>query len=36
MEANQQPPAKHEEVKPSTEEEEDDFSIEVVKDLSPE
>jgi len=36
MEANQQPPAKHEEVKPQNEEEDDDFSIEVVKDLSPE
>jgi hypothetical protein len=36
MEANQQPPAKHEEAKPHNEEEDDDFTIEVVKDLSPE
>ncbi len=36
MEGSQQPPAKHEEVKPQTEEDDDDFSIEVVKDLSAE
>ena len=36
MEASQQDPAKHEEVKPQVDQEEDGFTIEVVKDLSAE